>query len=117
MRIETALEVAAKARLHPPRPADPTVPPKVDQIARHGKEITVTRDNLGRFLAGHTAPGPGKPVGGRGGRLAAAFIDDLLREWPRSGRAAIRKLAREHPSAYLKLMARIVRNLRKASGD
>ena len=95
MKIKTALEVAAGARLHPPRSAD------------------AVRDTRGRFLAG-TAPGPGKPLGGRG-RLAAALIDDLLREWPRSGRAAIRKLAREHPSTYLRLMARIAMRLRKPS--
>jgi hypothetical protein len=65
VKIKTAMEIAARARLHPPRSAD------------------AVRDTRGRFLAG-TAPGPGKPLGGRG-RLAAALVDDLLREWPRSG--------------------------------
>jgi hypothetical protein len=79
MKIETALQVASKARLHPPRSAD------------------AVRDNRGRFLPGHTAAGPGKPVGGRG-RLSAAFIDDLLREWPG---AAVRVKMHSNPSCLM----------------
>jgi hypothetical protein len=110
MRIETALQVAARARLHQPRPADPTIPPTVEQVARHGHEVTVARDNLGRFVCGHVAAGPGRPVGSRD-RLTAAFLDDLLAEWQRSGRAAIKRLAREKPSAYVRLIFRIAHRL------
>jgi hypothetical protein len=94
MRIETALEIAGKARLHPP----------------------VARDNHGRFVAGHSLPGPGRPVGSHA-RLSAQLVDDLLAEWHRSGRAAIRRLARENPRAYLQLMGRVAKHVSRKSGD
>ena len=87
MRVEPALEIAAKARLHPP----------------------VARDNHGRFMAGHAMPGPGRPVGSRA-RLVAQLVDDLIAEWRRSGRAAIRQLARENPKAYLQVMGRVAKH-------
>jgi hypothetical protein len=94
MRIEMALEVAGKARLHPP----------------------VARDNHGRFMAGHSVPGPGRPVGSRA-RLCAQLVDDLLAEWHRSGRVAIKRLARENPRAYLQLMGRVAKQPPRKVGD
>jgi hypothetical protein len=50
-------------------------------------------------------------------RLTAQLVDDLLGEWHKSGRAAIRRLAQENPKAYLQLMGRVAKHTSRKVGD
>ena len=60
----------------------------------------------GRFLKGHKALG-GRPVGSRN-KLATSFLDDLQRQWQRSGKRVLERTAEDDPVAFAKIVASIL---------
>jgi hypothetical protein len=73
----------------------------------------VLRNVRGRFVKGH-AGGPGRPPRDC---LREGFTGDLLAVWRRHGRQALRQLCEENPGSYLRLIARLVENERRSSGE
>ena len=59
----------------------------------------------GRFLTGNN--GGGRPKGSRN-KLGTAFIDDLYSEWQRSGQAALKRMAKDDPAQFVKVVAGIL---------
>jgi hypothetical protein len=60
----------------------------------------------GRFLRGNRA-GPGRPVGSRN-RLATKFLDDLHKQWRKSGAEVLARVARDDPVQLMKVVAAIL---------
>ena len=61
--------------------------------------------STGRFLTGNN--GGGRPKGSRN-KLGTAFIDDLYSEWQRSGQAALKRMAKDDPAQFVKVVAAIL---------
>ncbi len=121
MQIDRALEIAARARMRRPKKPrrragaaqldETTLPgeraPSDERTAASTPDI---RDTRGHYLPGWRG-GPGRPKGSRN-RLTEAFLDDLLAEWQKHGRKAIRRLCEQSPVAYMRVMARVANALR-----
>ena len=70
----------------------------------NGKEHQpVERRANGTFARGHRG-GPGRPLGSRN-RLATSFLDDLQRQWAKSGKRALERTATDDPVAFTKIVA------------
>jgi len=61
----------------------------------------------GRFLSGHKAAGPGRPVGARS-KLGEAFIEDLRDCWNRRGIEVLERCADEDPAALLRAIVSLL---------
>lgn len=60
----------------------------------------------GQFLVGHSGNG-GRPKGSRN-KLGQQFIDDLFVEWQRSGAEALKRVAKDDPTAFVRVVAQIL---------
>ena len=69
--------------------------------------VQADRNARGQFLVGHTGIG-GRPRGARN-KLGEAFLHDLHADWEKHGRSVIERVRRDDPSAYLRVMASVVR--------
>jgi hypothetical protein len=69
--------------------------------------VQADRNSRGQFLVGHTGIG-GRPRGARN-KLGEAFLHDLHADWEKHGRSVIERVRRDDPSAYLRVMASVVR--------
>jgi hypothetical protein len=67
----------------------------------------VERDQRGRFVSGHKAAGPGRPVGSRS-RLGEAFLSDLRDCWERHGAMALARCAAEEPAQFVRVVASLM---------
>jgi hypothetical protein len=65
------------------------------------------RDGKGRFLTGHKAAGPGRPVGSRH-KLEELFVADLCASWAKNGAGVLEILAQKEPGTYAKVAASIL---------
>lgn len=70
------------------------------------KQINGERDAKGRFLTGSNG-GPGRKVGSRN-KLGEAFISDLHDEWQRSGAEALKRMAKDDPSGFVRVTASLL---------
>jgi len=72
----------------------------------NGRTTEIERDpENGRFLTGNI--GGGRPKGSRN-KLAEAFICDLHEEWARSGPDVLKRLARDDPGAFTRVVAGVL---------
>ena len=114
MKIDRALEIAARARIKRPKKQrhqaaaaqlEKTTSSLPDEGASSDGQPTTSmpavRDARGHYLKGW-AGGPGRPKGSRN-RLTEAFVDDLLAEWQKHGRKAIRRLCEQSPIVYVRI--------------
>jgi hypothetical protein len=69
--------------------------------------VQADRNARGQFLVGHTGIG-GRPRGARN-KLGEAFLHDLHADWEKHGKDVIERVRRDDPSAYLRVMASVVR--------
>lgn len=60
----------------------------------------------GRFVAGNCGNG-GRPKGSRN-KLGEAFVEDLYAEWQRSGANALARVAKDDPTAFVRVVAQIL---------
>jgi|SRR6516165_7126334 hypothetical protein len=61
------------------------------------------RNSKGQFQVGHIGLG-GRPKGSRNA-LGEQFLNDLRREWERSGNEALARVAKEFPAVFVKVVA------------
>jgi hypothetical protein len=73
---------------------------------QNGKHHPMERSKLGQFVKGHRG-GPGRPVGSRN-VLATRFLDDLQRQWAKSGKRALERTAEDDPVAFTKIVASLL---------
>jgi hypothetical protein len=78
------------------------MPPSTNGNGSTGSAPT-ERNKAGRFLPGHKGKG-GRPVGARN-KLATRFLDDLEKQWRKSGRRALERTAEDDPVAFTKIVA------------
>ena len=69
-------------------------------------ETSTDRDRGGRFVNGGKA-GPGRPKGARS-RFSEQFLEDLSSAWSEFGVEALRRVAVEEPSQFLKCCAMLM---------
>ncbi len=111
--------VRAQIRARPHRPSDgddgtgnvwqgrrPEVV-MIPTASRNGPVVQADRNARGQFLLGHTGMG-GRPRGARN-KLGEAFLQDLHADWEKHGKEVIERVRRDDPSAYLRVMASVVR--------
>jgi hypothetical protein len=67
-------------------------------------KLVTERDERGRFLTGNN--GGGRPKGSRN-KLGEQFITDLQAEWQKSGATALERMAKNDPSAFVKVVAQL----------
>jgi hypothetical protein len=72
-------------------------------VANSKDHQPIERRANGTFARGHRG-GPGRPVGSRN-RLATSFLDDLQRQWAKSGKKALERTATDDPVAFTKIVA------------
>ena len=60
----------------------------------------------GQFVVGHSGMG-GRPKGNRN-KLGEAFVADLFEEWQRSGANALARVAKDDPTAFVRVVAQIL---------
>ncbi len=68
------------------------------------REIARDAEN-GRFVTGNI--GGGRPKGSRN-KLGEQFIQDLYSEWQESGVSALKRVAADDPTAFVKLVAGVL---------
>jgi len=74
-------------------------------MAVNGKHhYAVERTKTGQFVKGHAALWGGRPVGSRN-KLATSFLDDLQRQWMKSGKRVLERTAEDDPVAFAKIVA------------
>ena len=64
------------------------------------------KDSKGRFAPGHKLS-KGRPPGARN-RLGEKFLDDLAKEWRRSGPKALERAVATDPVAFCKIVANLL---------
>jgi hypothetical protein len=64
-------------------------------------------DVKGRFVAGNNVGHAGRPKGSRN-KLGEAFVDDFYQVWLEEGIGAIRWMAKNDPSAFVRVGANIL---------
>ena len=102
MKIDRALQIVSRARIR--RYAFPT--------RTEAPSPSSERDARGRFLQGHVGVSPGRPPRDE---LREMYIDDLFHSWRYGGRAAIRRLIKQDPATYLRIMINVVGKLHSPS--
>ena len=65
-----------------------------------------------------SAGGPGRPKGARN-KFSEAYLEDIFASWKEIGPQVIKKVAKEHPETYLRVVAQLLpKNLDvRQSGD
>src|SRR6476646_7239784 len=76
------------------------------EMASHTKKRN-GRNSHGQFITGHNG-GPGRPRGSRN-KLSEQFFADLCADWQAHGAGAIEIVRRDHPVAYLRTVATLLR--------
>jgi len=76
------------------------------EMASHTKKRN-GRNSRGQFITGHNG-GPGRPRGSRN-KLSEQFFADLCADWQAHGAGAIEIVRRDHPVAYLRTVATLLR--------
>lgn len=76
---------------------------------------------MSRFRKGESGNPAGRPRGSRN-KLSEAFCGELLKVWEEGGSEALRRVAKEDPATFLRVVASLVPKevdvgLRKASAD
>jgi hypothetical protein len=74
----------------------------------NGNGVAPARGKQGRFLPGHSYA-----KGRRGARnlLSESFLRDLHKQWLKSGKAVLEKVAAEEPATLLKIVANVLPRL------
>jgi hypothetical protein len=72
----------------------------------NGTGAIAGKDSKGRFTKGHRLS-KGRPPGARN-RLGEKFLDDLAKEWKRSGVKALERASATDPVAFCKLVGNLL---------
>src|SRR6478672_2192414 len=76
------------------------------EMASHTKKRN-GRNSHGQFITGHNG-GPGRPRGSRN-KLSERFFADLCADWQAHGAGTMEIVRRDHPVAYLRTVASLLR--------
>jgi hypothetical protein len=109
VKIERALAVAARARIR--RRIDSALQ------SEQGNDIIGEADRVARCAGPFCKRPRWWPGTAAAPCLREGFTGDLLAVWRRHGRQALRQLCEENPGSYLRLIARLVENERRSSGE
>jgi len=63
-------------------------------------------EKTGRFLPGNSGNG-GRPKGSRN-KLGEAFIADVFEEWQKSGADALKRMAQDDPTSFVRVVAGVL---------
>src|SRR5258705_7089164 len=76
------------------------------EMASHNQKRN-SRNSRGQFITGHNG-GPGRPRGSRN-KLTELFFADLCADWQLHGAGTMEIVRRDHPVAYLRTIASLLR--------
>jgi hypothetical protein len=76
------------------------------EMASHTQKRN-SRNSRGQFITGHNG-GPGRPRGSRN-KLTEQFFADLCADWQLHGAGTMEIVRRDHPVAYLRTVASLLR--------